>query len=176
MSRHHALAGAGVLAATLLLSACGGSGYGSAAAPGPSTPRATTSSSGPTVRLGKTPVGTVLVDSHGKTLYAFAADSRGISRCTGSCLQYWPPDSPTTTAVNRSTGVTAKLTTIRRGDGTRQLTVNGWPVYTYAGDSGPGQAAGQGLDLSGGRWWVLDPTGAQVMSNSAEVRGDSDGY
>jgi predicted lipoprotein with Yx(FWY)xxD motif len=171
MSRHPALAGAGVLAAGLLLSACGGTGYGGTGTSGQSAPTAAAHSGGTTVQLGKTPAGPVLVDARGRTLYAFAADSPGRSRCTGSCLQYWPPDSPPTDTVSQSSGVTADLATIQRSDGARQLTVNGWPAYTYAGDSRPGQAAGQGLDLSGGRWWVLTPTGSQVMSG-----GGSAGY
>jgi predicted lipoprotein with Yx(FWY)xxD motif len=155
------------LAAALLLSACGGGGgYGSVSAGPTATP--TAASSGAAVQLGRTAVGTVLVDAGGRTLYAFAADSPGTSRCTGSCLQYWPPASPTAGAA-RSTGVTAKVAAIRRGDGARQLTVNGWPVYTYAGDSAPGQASGQGLDLSGGRWWVLGSNGTQITSSSGSA-------
>ena len=173
MSRHRVLVAGTMLAGALLLSACGGSGYGSTNAAGSSPPR-TTGTSGDTVQLGKTSVGTVLVDSRGETLYAFAADSPGTSRCTGSCLQYWPPEPPSTSDVSRSAGVTAEVGSIRRQDGTKQLTVNGWPVYTYAGDSGPGQAAGQGLDLSGGRWWVLSPTGAQIRSTDST--SSSGGY
>jgi predicted lipoprotein with Yx(FWY)xxD motif len=112
-----------------------------------------------------------LVDSNGKTLYAFAADSPGRSNCTGSCLQYWPA-AQASGSISHSTDVTAKLATIKRSDGTTQLTVNGWPVYTYAADSGPGQATGQGENLSGGLWWVVAPSGTQIKSGE----GDADGY
>ena len=133
--------------------------------PGPSGSRR------PNVHTGKTDFGKVLVDSNGKTLYAFAADSPGKSNCTGSCLQYWPAAQASGT-VSHSSDVTAKLATIKRSDGTTQLTVNGWPVYTYAADSGPGQATGQGENLSGGRWWVVAPSGTQIKSGE----GDADGY
>jgi predicted lipoprotein with Yx(FWY)xxD motif len=165
---------AGLLAAGLLLAACGGgTGYGSATGSGnsPGTTPAAQGAVGQTVHTGKTDFGKVLVDSNGKTLYAFAADSPGRSNCTGSCLQYWPA-ARASGAVSHSSGVTAKLATIKRADGTTQLTANGWPLYTYAADSGPGQATGQGEDLSGGRWWVVAPSGTQIKSGE----GDADGY
>jgi predicted lipoprotein with Yx(FWY)xxD motif len=163
---------AGLLATGLLLAACGGAaGYGSAssASTSPAT-RAAQGAGGQSVHTGKTDFGTVLVDSTGMTLYAFAADSPGKSNCTDTCLQYWPAAKASGT-VSHSSDVTAKLATIKRSDGTTQLTVNGWPVYTYAADSGPGQATGQGENLSGGLWWVVDPSGAQIKSGE----GDADG-
>jgi predicted lipoprotein with Yx(FWY)xxD motif len=163
-----------LLAAGLLLAACGGgTGYGSASSSSnsPGTTQAAQDVAGQSVHTGKTDFGKVLVDSNGKTLYAFAADSPGKSNCTGSCLQYWPAAKASGT-VSHSSDVTAKLATIKRSDGTTQLTVNGWPVYTYAADSGPGQATGQGENLSGGRWWVVAPSGAQIKSGE----GDTDSY
>jgi predicted lipoprotein with Yx(FWY)xxD motif len=173
------LAGAaGIVAVGLLLAACGsssssGAGYGTAGGSSPS-PAAThaASSSGMTVQTGKTEYGNVLVDSKGDTLYAFAADSQGKSNCTGVCLQYWPAAS-VSGAVTHAAGVTAKLATLTRSDGTTQLTVNGWPAYTYAADSGPGQANGQGKNLSGGLWWVLSPAGQQIMGTDNEDSGSS---
>ena len=165
---------AGLLAAGLLLAACGGgTGYGSAisSSGSPETTQAAKGAVGQSVHTGKTDFGKVLVDANGKTLYAFAADSPGQSSCTGSCLQYWPAAKASGT-VSHSSDVTAKLATITRSDGTTQLTVNGWPVYTYAADSGPGQATGQGENLSGGRWWVVAPSGTQIKSGE----GDADGY
>ena len=165
---------AGLVAAGLLLAACGGgAGYGSASSSStsPETTQAAQGAVGQTVHTGKTDFGKVLVDSNGKTLYAFAADSPGKSNCTGTCLQYWPAAKASGT-VSHSSDVTAKLATIKRSDGTTQLTVNGWPVYTYAADSGPGQATGQGENLSGGRWWVVAPSGTQIKSGE----GDAGGY
>ena len=173
-ARRPLLGAAGMLAAGLLLAACGGgTGYGNASSSS-NTPETTQAAQGavdPSVHTGKSDFGKVLVDSNGKTLYAFAADSPGRSNCTGSCLQYWPAAKATGT-VSHSSDVTAKLATIKRSDGTTQLTVNGWPVYTYAADSGPGQATGQGENLSGGLWWVVAPSGAQIKSGE----GDADGY
>jgi predicted lipoprotein with Yx(FWY)xxD motif len=165
---------AGLLAAGTLLAACGGgTGYGNASSSSnaPKTAQAPQGAAGQTVHTGKSDFGKVLVDSSGKTLYAFAADSPGRSNCAGSCLQYWPAAQASGT-VSHSSDVTAKLASIKRSDGSTQLTVNGWPVYTYAADSGPGQATGQGENLSGGRWWVVAPSGTQIKSGE----GDADGY
>ena len=177
MSMHISRAGrplagaAGLLAAGVLLAACsGGPSYGSSSS-SPKTTEAAPGAAGESVHTGKTDFGKVLVDANGKTLYAFAADSPGKSNCADSCLQYWPAAKASGT-VTRSSDVTAKLASIKRSDGTAQLTVNGWPVYTYAADSGPGQATGQGENLSGGRWWVVAPSGTQIKSGE----GDADGY
>jgi predicted lipoprotein with Yx(FWY)xxD motif len=164
---------AGLLAAGLLLAACGGgAGYGSASSSStsPETTQSAQGAVGQSVHTGKTDFGKVLVDSNGKTLYVFAADSPGKSNCTGTCLQYWPAAKASGT-VSHSSDVTAKLATIKRSDGATQLTVNGWPVYTYAADSGPGQATGQGSNLSGGRWWVVAPSGTQIKSSAGGAGG-----
>ena len=184
MSTHHSRAGralvasAGLLVAGLLLAACGdGSDDGTASSSNssPDTTQAAGEAAGETVHTGKTDAGTVLVDAKGMTLYAFAADSPGKSTCTGSCLQYWPA-ADASAPVDHSSDVTAKLATIKGADGATQLTVNGWPAYTYAGDSGPGQASGQGKNLSGGLWWVFAPSGKQITSDTGGGAGGGYGY
>ena len=175
------LAGAAaVLAAGLLLAACGGggSGYGSPDSAGGSsttTQAAQKAGGGQAVRTGHTEYGDVLVDANGMTLYVFDADSPGTSNCTGSCLQYWPVAKASGT-VSHSSEVTAKLSTITRDDGTTQLTVNGWPAYTYAADSGPGKATGQGTNLSGGLWWVISPSGSKITTTDEGDSGTGGGY
>jgi predicted lipoprotein with Yx(FWY)xxD motif len=176
MSIHSSKAGrllvgaAAVSTASFLLAACsGGSGYGSSSGAGNNAKN--TGAMG-TVKTAKTSAGTVLVDSAGRTLYAFSADSPGTSNCTRSCASYWPPASASG-RVSHTSDVTATLSTISRADGTTQLTVNGWPVYTYVGDSKAGQASGQGKNLSGGLWWVLAPSGSQIKTSGG---GDTDGY
>ena len=168
---------AGLLAAGLLLAACGGgSDPGSADGAG-STPTSTQAAQkdGQDVRTGDTEYGDVLVDADGMTLYVFAADSPGTSNCTASCLQYWPAAEASGT-VRHASDVTAKLSTITRDDGTTQLTVNGWPAYTYAADSGPGEATGQGSNLSGGLWWVISPSGSKITTTDDEDAGTGGGY
>jgi predicted lipoprotein with Yx(FWY)xxD motif len=92
---------------------------------------------------------TVLTSAKGFTLYSFAPDTAATSKCYGSCAAYWPPVTGTAAA---SPGVPGRVGTIRRTDGTEQLTYNGHPLYTYIGDSAPGQARGNNLNLNGGLW------------------------
>jgi len=157
-------------ASALLLTACGSSGglYGASSSPSPS---ASPSATGPArVALGSTSAGKVLVDGQGMTLYVFARDTRGRSACTGSCASYWPPVPSSEKPTVAVGAVTAQFGSVKRPDGSSQLTVNGFPVYTYAGDSQPGQASGQGQNLSGGLWWVVSADGSRV-THPAAVRG-----
>ncbi len=161
------LAGAGLL----LVSACGGGGttYGGASSGGQS------STSTGAISAGTTSAGKVLVSPQKMTLYAFAQDSRGHSACTGTCSSYWPPVPGADAKAAASSAVTAKLGSIKRADGSTQLTVNGFPMYTYVGDSKPGQATGQGKNLSGGLWWVVAPDGSWVKSAGATAPSGSRG-
>ena len=92
---------------------------------------------------------TVLTNAHGLTLYWFAPDTAGRSACYGDCAAYWPPVTGSPAAVP---GVTGTLATIKRSGGQLQATYNGHPLYTYVGDSAPGQARGNNLTLNGGLW------------------------
>ena len=92
---------------------------------------------------------TVLTNAKGFTLYSFAPDTPGTSKCYGSCAAYWPPVTGTTAAGQ---GLPGKVATITRTGGSHQLTYNGHPLYTYIGDTAPGQARGNNLNLNGGLW------------------------
>jgi len=94
---------------------------------------------------------TVLTDGRGFTLYWFALDTPRTSRCEGSCAGLWPPLTGRPVA---GAGVTGTLGTIVRPGGSLQVTYDGHPLYTYAGDSSPGQTNGNGLDVKGGYWDV----------------------
>jgi predicted lipoprotein with Yx(FWY)xxD motif len=99
---------------------------------------------------------TVLTNARGLTLYRFAPDTPTTSKCTGSCTSYWPPVFGTPEA---GPGVTGTLGTIKRPGGSVQATYDGHPLYTYIGDSGPGQATGNKLDLNGGYWYEVRVSG-----------------
>ncbi len=113
-------------------------------------------------------LGTVLVNGEGFTLYMFEPDRQsGKSTCYGECENLWPPvllvdgvKAPTAGA-----GMKASLlgTTVRTG-GIEQITYNGWPLYLWHGDLQPGEATGQGLNDSGGLWYVLDAEGVPVTA------------
>jgi predicted lipoprotein with Yx(FWY)xxD motif len=98
----------------------------------------------------------VLANAKGFTLYWFAADTATKSACYGSCGAYWPP---VTGPVTAGPGVTGKLSTIGRSDGSVQATYDGHPLYIYVGDSAPGQANGNGLNLNGGLWHEVTAPG-----------------
>jgi predicted lipoprotein with Yx(FWY)xxD motif len=91
----------------------------------------------------------VLTNANGMTLYSFAPDSPTKSACYGSCAAYWPPVAGNASA---GPGVTGKLGTIKRTNGATQATYDGHPLYTYIGDSSPGQDNGNKINLNGGLW------------------------
>lgn len=104
-----------------------------------------------------------LVDCKGMTLYVTKDDTAnsGSSTCTGDCLNQWTPLTVTEgTTPMAGTGVDASLlSTITRDDGTLQVTYNGWPLYTYSGDTAAGDKNGVGLD---GKWFLISPAGDPI--------------
>ena len=107
-------------------------------------------------------MGAVVTDQDGWVLYRFDKDSADppSSNCVDKCAQVWPP--ALTDGNPQLRGVSDdKVGTITRQDGTRQLTVGGWPVYRYIGDKKPGQWKGQGV---GGTWFVIDPNGKKNLT------------
>jgi predicted lipoprotein with Yx(FWY)xxD motif len=94
----------------------------------------------------------VLTNATGRTLYWFAPDTATTSKCTGSCAAYWPPVLGKPVA---GAGVTGSIGTITRPDGTIQATYDGHPLYSYIGDSAPGQDSGNNLNLNGGLWYQV---------------------
>jgi predicted lipoprotein with Yx(FWY)xxD motif len=114
---------------------------------GAAAPAATATGTGlKTTTIGGT---TVVTNAKGFTLYSFAPDTPAASKCYGSCAAYWPPVTGTAAA---GPGLPGRVATIKRTDGPAQLTYNGHPLYTYIGDTAPGQARGNNLNLYGGLW------------------------
>jgi predicted lipoprotein with Yx(FWY)xxD motif len=124
---------------------------------GASSPPPAAAATGTGTGLKTTTIGgtTVLTNASGFTLYSFAPDTPATSKCYGSCAAYWPPVTGATTAGQ---GLPGKLTTITRTGGAHQLTYNGHPLYTYIGDTAPGQARGNNLNLNGGTWHEVPAT------------------
>jgi predicted lipoprotein with Yx(FWY)xxD motif len=100
---------------------------------------------------------TVITSAKGLTLYWFAPDTPTMSRCTGTCAAYWPPVLGKPAA---GPGVTGTIGTITRPGGGTQATYDGHPLYTYVGDTGPGQASGNDIELNGGYWYEVYPSGS----------------
>jgi predicted lipoprotein with Yx(FWY)xxD motif len=109
-------------------------------------------------------LGVVLVNAKGRTLYVFLPDKQRHVTCTGSCAHYWPPlkwkgsGKPTAGGSAKS----KFLGSDKSPAGGKVVTYNKWPLYTYIGDSAAGQATGEGLNASGGKWYVISAAGKLV--------------
>jgi len=115
------------------------------------------------VAVRKTKLGPVLVDSAGRTLYVFLRDRGGKSFCYGACAEVWPPALVGSRRLVFGKGVDGKkVGKVRRKDGKLQLIYNHHPLYTYVGDTAPGQTNGEGISSFGGRWFVISPAGLLV--------------
>jgi predicted lipoprotein with Yx(FWY)xxD motif len=167
---------AGLISAALAVSACTATASGAAVGyvnpgyvnPGYASPSAaSTTAAIPSLLTEHTSAGTVLASGSGLTLYYDAADKRGSrkSSCTGSCAITWPP---LFAPVRAPAGVRipGKIGTLTRSDGVRQVTVNGYPVYTYSGDKNPGQISGNDID---GKWHVIGVRVAASLGGLMEV-------
>jgi predicted lipoprotein with Yx(FWY)xxD motif len=172
------LAAAVLAGAVVMAGACSSSSSSSSPAGSPSTSASASgsasgsASSATALKTAQIGGATVLVNAKGFTLYSFAPDTATKSNCNGACATYWPPVKGPATA---GPGVTGKLGTIKRSDGSAQATYDGHPLYTYVADTAPGQAKGNGLNLSGGVWHEVPATGGAPAS-SATSGGGGSGY
>ncbi len=145
------------------LAGCAATGSGSSAT-GRATdsPIASAPAAASTLGTESTSLGTVVVDSTKMTVYVFDKDSQGAtsSSCTGGCATNWPAVEADS-ATPQVTGVTGTVATITGTDGKLQVTLNGWPLYRFAGDSAPRDVKGQGV---GGIWWVVAPNGNKISA------------
>jgi len=157
-----------ITGAALITAACSSS-------PSSSSPASTTpgqASSGTALKSATISGATVLTNAGGLTVYWFAPDTAAKSNCNGGCAQIWPPvKGPVTAAA----GVTGKVGTITRSDGTVQATYDGHPLYTYTADTSPGQANGNGLNSSGGTWHEVAVSGGPAPA-STPTSGGGYGY
>lgn len=188
----------------LLLAACGsatgtGPGYGTGASTSTSTSTTGTSTSGTstsgTSTSGTSTSGTstggsgmvvqtatasvsgasetVLTDTHGMTLYYFDPDTATTAACTGGCTQVWPPLLLPAGTPHASASLSGTLATVQDANG-RQVTYNGHPLYTFSGDTKPGDTNGNGIQ---GKWHVATPSIPVLAANSSSSgTGSSGGY
>jgi predicted lipoprotein with Yx(FWY)xxD motif len=163
-----ALLGAATAATALV--ACSSSGASSSSPSSSSSSPAAAASS--TVKTATIAGVTVLTNSKGFTLYSFAPDTSTTSKCNGTCAQNWPPVTGPVTA----SGVTGTFGTIKRSDGSVQATFDGHPLYTFAGDTAPGQAKGNGLNASGGLWHEITTSGTAAPAGGASSGSGGSGY
>jgi predicted lipoprotein with Yx(FWY)xxD motif len=156
--------------AGLAAAACGSSA--SSASSGGTTSGAASASSS-TLKTMTISGTVVLTNAKGFTLYWFGPDTSTTSKCNGSCTSFWPPVKGPITA---GAGVTGKLGTITRSDGSAQATYNGHPLYTYKADNAPGQAGGNSLNISGGVWHEVRVSGAAAPAPSQSTSSGGYGY
>lgn len=120
------------------------------------------STNGATVKITNSPLGRILVDSKGITLYDFPPDKGTVSVCYGACAALWPPLITNGKPI-AGPGVKASLLgTTRRSDGKLEVTYGGHPLYTFVSDRKPGQTTGQGVNQFGSPWWVISPAGKEI--------------
>lgn len=113
-------------------------------------------------------LGPVLVNSKGRTLYMFVPDKRKKVTCVGTCAAVWPPVKLPKGAkpVAKGKAKASLLGSDPDPAGGRVVTYNKWPLYTYVADRSAGQAKGQALNLNGGLWYVLAPSGTVIRKKA----------
>jgi len=180
-SRPRALATTVIASAVLLAAAACGStapqpSASPAAAPGAAATKASSASSRHEVsalKTASTPLGDVVTDGNGMTLYIFTKDSKGTTKsaCSGPCLAAWPAALMGSSAP-KATGITGTVGSIAAPGGGKQVTLNGRPLYYFAKDQAAGDVLGQGvLNL----WWVLGTTGEPITGSGSPSSTTSGG-
>jgi predicted lipoprotein with Yx(FWY)xxD motif len=150
-------------AAAAVVAACSSSGTPSSSGGGSSTHAAAAGS----LKTAKIGGAMVLTNAKGFTLYSFAPDTSTTSNCNGTCAQNWPPLKGPATA----SGVKGTFGTIKRSDGSTQATFDGHPLYTFVGDTAPGQAKGNGLNAAGGLWHEITTSGSAASAPAGASSG-----
>jgi predicted lipoprotein with Yx(FWY)xxD motif len=176
--RNRWLAPAGLAAAALVVAACGsssssGGSGGAANSPAAAAASSAAATTGTTLESKKVGGAVLLTNAKGFTLYWFAPDTSTTSKCNGTCAHYWPPVAGPATEM---AGVKGKIGVITRSDGAKQATFDGHPLYTYVGDTAPGMAKGNGLNLSGGVWHDIVLSGSAAPAPKNTKSSSSGGY
>jgi predicted lipoprotein with Yx(FWY)xxD motif len=174
--RNRWLAAAGLAAATVMLAACGSS---AASSPSSGSTAHAVVPAGSGIKTVSTSHGKVLTNAKGLTLYWYAIDTANKSNCNGKCATFWPP-VPASTKVS-GVSLPGKFGSITRSDGSKQLTYDGHPLYTFVEDTAPGTDKGNGITTSGGNtadlWWAVTPSGAKLaVAKASSSSGGSGGY
>jgi predicted lipoprotein with Yx(FWY)xxD motif len=158
---------AGVAALPLVVLAAAGCGSTS----GSVSPPTTKDGRAATIGAAKESLGKILVNSRGRTLYLFQKDSGTRSECTGACEANWPPLRASGSPAIGSGANASLLASTMRSDGSRQITYNNHPLYTFVKDIKAGDTNGEGVTAFGGTWYAISPAGNQVVSKPASPGG-----
>ena len=153
-------------AAAAALAACSSSGTPSGASSSGTSGGHIAAAAG-SLKTAKIGGATVLTSARGFTLYSFAPDTPTTSKCNGTCAQNWPPVKGAASA----SGVKGTFGTIKRSDGSAQATFDGHPLYTFVGDTAPGQNHGNGLNAAGGLWHEITTSASVTAGGSTPGSG-----
>lgn len=115
-----------------------------------------------TVKTGTSALGAILTDATGRTVYLFEKETGTKPACYGACTQGWPPLLTSGTPA-AGAGVSASLLgTVKRTNGTVQVTYAGHPLYRFVGDAKPGDVKGEDVTAFGASWYMISPAGKKV--------------
>ena len=153
-------------AAAAVIAACSSSGTPSGTSPATGAGSSAHAAAAAGLKTATISGATVLTNAKGFTLYSFAPDTSTTSKCNGACAQNWPPVKPGT-----ASGVKGAFGTIKRSDGSAQLTFHGHPLYTFVGDKSPGQASGNGINAFGGLWHEATASGTAAPAAASSGGG-----
>jgi predicted lipoprotein with Yx(FWY)xxD motif len=157
------------LTAAIGLAACGGSSNNNDSA---------TAATSHTVSTSNINGANVLVDSKGNALYTNDQDKSGMISCANGCTSIWPPLT-TNGKPTAASDVSGSVGVVKRPDGTRQVTLDGKPLYRFAQDGGPGKVNGDGAkDSFGGQQfsWHVVSTGKSSSSSGSSSNGGGGSY
>lgn len=166
-----------VVSLAVAAGACGSSSSNSGTGSAPAAASTRTTASGVPAGLSTrkvSPLGTILVNESGRTLYTFTPEKGGKVACTGSCATLWPPLTTTEQKPSVSSALVHPnlVGTVADPSGGKIVTYAGWPLHTYTPDTQAGMVKGQGVS---GQWYVISPSG-QVNTRSAGSSSSSSGY
>jgi predicted lipoprotein with Yx(FWY)xxD motif len=165
-----------LIGVSVLVAACGSSSSPTTATTGGAAAGSTASSSatatpaaakGTAVGTTKGSEGTFLTGAGGRALYLWVADAKGMSSCSGACAKAWPPLTTKGKPIASGSVKASQLGTIKRSDGSEQVTYDGHPLYYFEGDPKSGTTTGQGSNAFGAKWWLVSTSGSAITSGGA---------
>jgi len=157
-SRRWAVVVPAAAAVAVVAAGCGSGGGGGTHASG--SPGAAPGAASVMVKAFRSKLGVILTDAKGRAVYLFEKDTGPRSSCYGACATAWPPLLGHPVAGSGVTG--ALLGTVRRANGSSQVTYAGHPLYYFASDQQPGDISGEGSQAFGGGWDLVSPAGKKV--------------
>jgi predicted lipoprotein with Yx(FWY)xxD motif len=165
-----------LIGVSVLVAACGSSSSPTTATTGGAAAGSTASTSatatpaaakGTAVGTTKGSEGTFLTGAGGRALYLWVADAKGMSSCSGACAKAWPPLTTKGKPIATGSVKASQLGTIKRSDGSKQVTYDGPPLYYFEGDPKSGTTTGQGSNAFGAKWWLVSTSGSAITSGGA---------